>query len=109
MHKIIAGPADQSYGIHVAKLAGLPEEVINQANEMLLEFENQDDHQNIQINDNQLDLFTPEAVVDKTQTDVLTNVDSDIIDEIKSISLMNKTPFELMNLINDWQQRLIKD
>jgi DNA mismatch repair protein MutS len=35
MHQVIAGAADRSYGIHVAKLAGIPESVINRANEIL--------------------------------------------------------------------------
>jgi DNA mismatch repair protein MutS len=36
LHKIVKGPADKSYGIHVAKLAGLPSAVIHKAEEMLL-------------------------------------------------------------------------
>ena len=39
MHKIEKGEADKSYGIHVAKLAGLPNEVINKANKMLIKLE----------------------------------------------------------------------
>jgi DNA mismatch repair protein MutS len=35
MHKVIAGSADRSYGIHVAKLAGLPDAVINRARQVL--------------------------------------------------------------------------
>ncbi len=41
LHKIIQGSADRSYGVHVAKLAGLPDSVIKRANELLLEFESQ--------------------------------------------------------------------
>lgn len=39
LRKIMPGPADKSYGIHVARLAGLPEEVINRAREVLTSFE----------------------------------------------------------------------
>ncbi len=42
LRKIIAGPSDQSYGIHVAKLAGIPREVIDRAKEILYNLENQE-------------------------------------------------------------------
>lgn len=42
LHKIKEGPTDKSYGIHVAKLAELPEELIIRANEILASLENQD-------------------------------------------------------------------
>ncbi|MEJ6348170.1 DNA mismatch repair protein MutS [Holzapfeliella sp. He02] len=111
LHKIIAGPADQSYGIHVAQLAGLPKEVIVQANQMLQEFEGQDKAQLVEP-DNQLDLFTAESLEEsttKTQTENSNQTNQQIINEIKSVNLMNKTPFELMNLMNQWQQKLTED
>ncbi|RAP33868.1 DNA mismatch repair protein MutS [Candidatus Marinamargulisbacteria bacterium SCGC AG-410-N11] len=43
-HKYIEGAADKSYGVHVAKMAGLPEPVIEKANELLRGFENQGAH-----------------------------------------------------------------
>jgi DNA mismatch repair protein MutS len=39
LHKIAAGSADRSYGIHVAKIAGIPEEVIERARQVLVELE----------------------------------------------------------------------
>src|SRR6202035_2956218 len=39
LHKIAPGSADKSYGIHVARLAGVPEEVLNRAREVLAEVE----------------------------------------------------------------------
>ena len=39
LHKVLPGGADRSYGIHVAKLAGIPKSVINRANEILAELE----------------------------------------------------------------------
>ncbi|RMD52455.1 MAG: DNA mismatch repair protein MutS, partial [Nitrospirae bacterium] len=40
LRKVVEGPADKSYGIHVAKLAGIPEEIIERAKEILLNLEN---------------------------------------------------------------------
>lgn len=45
MHKIVPGPADRSYGIHVAKLAGLPESVIQKSKKILLGLERE--HQSL--------------------------------------------------------------
>ena len=39
LHKIVAGAADKSYGIHVARLAGVPREVIERAKEILAQLE----------------------------------------------------------------------
>ncbi len=39
LHKVSAGPADKSYGIHVAKLAGMPESLLKRANQILKELE----------------------------------------------------------------------
>ena len=39
LHKIVAGGADKSYGIHVARLAGLPSRVIDRAEQLLTSFE----------------------------------------------------------------------
>jgi DNA mismatch repair protein MutS len=41
LHKVVPGGADRSYGVHVAKLAGMPKAVINRANEILKELEDQ--------------------------------------------------------------------
>src|SRR5690606_29843463 len=41
LHKIIEGAADKSYGIHVARLAGIPREVLQRAKEILAQLENE--------------------------------------------------------------------
>ena len=45
LRQIVLGPSDRSYGIHVAKLAGLPREVLDRANELLELLENTGDAQ----------------------------------------------------------------
>jgi DNA mismatch repair protein MutS len=44
LHKIAAGSADRSYGIHVARLAGVPDEVLDRAKEVLIELEGHQVH-----------------------------------------------------------------
>ena len=49
LHKIKEGSIDKSYGIHVAKLANLPDEVIKRANQILEVYENKEQHRDIKI------------------------------------------------------------
>jgi DNA mismatch repair protein MutS len=49
LHEIMAGPASKSYGIHVAKLAGIPHTVIHQARRMLIDFEAQKQSSSLQL------------------------------------------------------------
>ncbi len=58
LHHIIEGAADKSYGIHVAQLAGLPQEVITRANEILLKFEKTSNNQNKNILKTQTNNFS---------------------------------------------------
>ena len=41
LHTVVNGPADQSYGVHVAALAGLPQDVVDRANDLLMHLEEQ--------------------------------------------------------------------
>jgi DNA mismatch repair protein MutS len=57
MHEVIAGTADRSYGIHVAKLAGLPTPTVNRANEILNKLEKGDEASTLSLLANDLPLF----------------------------------------------------
>lgn len=109
LHKIIDGPADKSYGIHVAKLAGLPQSLLIQSQKTLTELEAKA-HQLRHPGAVQMSLFD-ETI--KTSDDKLESPASAISSEIKqvlkeiedaNINLM--TPFEAMQKLIDWQQQL---
>jgi len=87
LHKIVKGGTDQSYGIEVAKLAGLPMKVINRAKEILINIEN-------------------EKTIIKTSNPIMqlgfADIEKDnLIKEIASIDVMNMTPIESMNKLNE--------
>ena len=98
LRKILRGAADDSYGIEVAKLAGLPEGIIKRANEYLREFEK-----------------SGTAVI--ADTDSFDSFDNQISfsdigkDEVRKIleatDLNSMTPMEAMNLLNELQ-RMVK-
>ena len=93
LRKINNGGANKSYGINVAKMAGLPSYIISRANELLFDF--MDQNKNINMNDKsankQIDIF------DKNDA---------IVNEIKSISLNDLTPIDALNKLNDIKKKL---
>ena len=102
LHKILPGPADQSYGIHVAKLAGLPQAVLREASSMLKRLEAEGARE-INPSSQQLDLFSPVEVVEEN---LLKAEQEELLDEISQVNLNEKTPLEVMQLVADWQQAL---
>ncbi|UCG00161.1 MAG: DNA mismatch repair protein MutS [Spirochaetaceae bacterium] len=98
LKQIREGPTDNSYGIHVAQLAGVPLEVVRRADQMLGELkENGSSGPSPQQRDKSSDepaqplLFSPEQV---------------IRDEIRSLDLSRTTPLEALNRIAAWQKEL---
>lgn len=102
LHKILPGPADQSYGIHVAKLAGLPRAVLREASSMLKRLEAEGARE-INPSSQQLDLFSPVEVMEENP---LKAEQEELLDEISQVNLNEKTPLEVMQLVADWQQAL---
>jgi DNA mismatch repair protein MutS len=106
LHKIIPGAADKSYGIHVARLAGVPREVNERAKQILaqLESEHLDESGRPKIaargkkrprGDMQLSLFGP--------------AHHPLLDEIKEIETDRLTPLDALLLLRQWKDRLAKE
>lgn len=105
LHKIAQGPADKSYGIHVAKIAGLPESLLNRAGTVLTRFEAQSPSTDL-ISDSlrveqtniahkeQLSLFADE---DRSQ---------EIIRTLEAIDVMNMTPMQAMTALYELKNLL---
>ncbi len=88
LHKIKNGSIDKSYGIHVAKLSGMPEEVIKRANEILSFYESKP---NKKINDENVQL--------SLSFDAPVKEDSQIDKIIKEMDPLSMTPIEAINLL----------
>jgi DNA mismatch repair protein MutS len=95
LHKIIAGGADKSYGIHVAQLAGLPAPVISRANEIMTELE-KSAARGVKIN--------PQAA----QQVALFPETNPLLDELKDIDVNSLSPIEALNKLFEWQKRFSK-
>ena len=95
LHKIIAGGADRSYGIHVAQLAGLPAPVIGRANEIMAELEKTSGRA-VRIN--------PQAA----QQAMLFPETSPLLDELKRLDVNALSPIEALNKLFEWQKNFTK-
>jgi len=103
LHKIVAGAADKSYGIHVARLAGVPRPVIERSMEILAQLE--DEHLDAEGRAKiarrgksakragvQLTLFSP--------------IDHPLLDDVRRLDLNNVTPLAALQLVKQWQETL---
>ncbi|RVU77056.1 DNA mismatch repair protein MutS [Lactobacillus xujianguonis] len=110
LHKILPGPADQSYGIHVAQLAGLPHKVLREATKLLKRLEAQGASE-LGPASQQLDLFTAEAAPAPAEevSEEISPAKQDVLDQISNLYLADKTPLEVMQLVADWQDDLKDD
>jgi len=107
LRKIIPGPSDQSFGIHVAKLAGIPRQVINRAKEILFNLEKQelDDSGRPKI------AYRSAQKQDKSQF-LLFQTDKDlrILDEIREVinqtEISKLTPLDALNLLNEMREKI---
>jgi DNA mismatch repair protein MutS len=104
LHKIVPGAADRSYGIHVAKLAGLPPGVITRANSILAELEGRAHGSIAAKTSGQLDFFSLPAA----QNSDPSSFSSNILLELQGIDPDALTPFEALRLLVGWKERLNK-
>ncbi len=106
LRKIARGGADDSYGIQVARLAGVPEDVIRRAKEILKDLEEADiskrDISRIRdkiLLDGQMDLFSLSRIEKESRYD-------SIIKELKEMNIHQMTPIEAINWLDKMQERI---
>lgn len=111
LRKIVKGGADKSYGIQVAKLAGVPESVIDRAKEIVEELSANDITEvvkNIAVETAPRKKKEKEHLdeVDLAQMSLFDTVsDDDILEELKSVDIGNLTPLEALNKLYELQNK----
>lgn len=109
LHKIIDGPADKSYGIHVAKLAGLPHSLLVHSQKTLTELE-ANAHQLRHPDAVQMSLFgeVSKQVEETDSPAMLGNSveENRVLQELSEANINQMTPFEAMQKLSEWQQQL---
>ena len=111
LRKIIKGGADKSYGIQVAKLAGLPDSVIERAKEIVNELINNDITE--VVRNISVDTSSKKSKkmhldeVDLTQMSLFDTIsDDDIINELRTVDIGNLTPLEALNKLYELQNKV---
>ena len=98
LHKIVEGSASRSYGIHVAKLAGIPKSLLDRAQEKLSELEsgNPDGYMasvsKDRVCEEQISMFSPEP--------------SPVIDKLRTLNLMEITPSQAIKILEELKSAL---
>ena len=102
LRKLREGPAAESYGLHVASLAGLPERVIRRSEEIMASFSNEKHFpKGKHFSDGKLS--APTAVTEKPSQNVN---ETRVIKELSELEINRLTPLEALNIIQHWKQTL---
>ncbi len=100
LRKVEPGSASRSYGIEVAKLAGLPPEVIGRAREVLHEHENAEHQATEHLSPGARDAEP------QMQLTMFTPLSQKIVDRLKEADLNNLTPLDALNLLNELKKQI---
>jgi DNA mismatch repair protein MutS len=92
LHRVVAGGADRSYGIHVAKLAGVPRPVIHRAQELLEQLESGE--------------FRPGTESTAPFQPVLFADDHPVVETLRGLDVSTMTPLEAISTLYDLQRQL---
>lgn len=111
LHKIKEGPADKSYGIHVAELAELPKELIHRANEILASLEQgnvqtatiKKEEKTVQEQPAQLSFFDEPKEAKKQE---LTSKEKRVVEKMKELDILDLTPLQAINMLYELQKKL---
>jgi DNA mismatch repair protein MutS len=100
MYELIEAGATQSFGIHVAELAGLPKEVLKRSREILKDLESHQDSRSSLL-ESQLTFFTPQAT--PQIPDYLSSLEHDL----KALDVLNLTPMQALQKLHDLKTQII--
>jgi DNA mismatch repair protein MutS len=98
LRKVEPGAADRSYGIEVAKLAGLPNEVIVRAREVLAEHEFAEQQATAHL--------SPGATPPPTQLTIFTPLSQPVLEKLREVDLNRLTPLEALNLLAELKKEI---
>ena len=100
LHKIVAGAADKSYGIHVAQLAGVPDWVNRRAEQILSRLESKPDAQS---DSTRTKLSQPNSSESGLQMTLFEISDHPLIEKIRNLDTDNVTPMKALEMLSEWK------
>ena len=102
LRRVETGAADRSYGIEVAKLAGLPNEVILRAREVLAEHEFAEQQATAHLSPAVLSGTTPPP----TQLTIFTPLSQPVLEKLREVNLDRLTPLDALNLLAELKKEI---
>ena len=100
LHKIVEGSASRSYGIHVAKLAGIPNKLLERAKDKLIELESGEHHETVKAStfkdaeeEIQISMFMP-------------FMENPVVDKLKALDLMEITPSQAIRILEELKESI---
>jgi DNA mismatch repair protein MutS len=100
LHRVVEGPADHSYGIHVARLAGVPDEVCVRATEVLANIERHE------LNVSGDPVMHSPAADRLNQLDLFRSPADEITDRLRRIEVDSMTPIDALYLLGELQRKV---
>ncbi len=97
-HRVLPGGTDRSYGIHVARMAGVPAPVLDRAGEILAELEGKE--------------ASPQAVAPPKQQVQMSLFEAEepaVVKELKGLDVNRLTPMEALSLLDSWKRKHAKE
>ena len=109
LREIVKGGADKSYGIEVARLSGVPKEVLNRSRKILKKLENRKTLIENKIKAEQMMLFGSEFEEDfeEEETEILSENEVKVLDILKNMDLNSMSPLESLLKLNELKKILI--
>ena len=98
LRKVEPGAADRSYGIEVAKLAGLPNEVVERAREVLVQHEFAEQQATAHL--------SPGALPTAAQLTIFTPLSQPVLEKLRDVDLNRLTPLEALNLLAELKKEI---
>jgi len=114
LHILSEGPAGESYGVHVAELAGLPVSITERAKKLLKRLESPiqqsgaDDGRN-PLKNKKINVINQMSLFDTTKNDQISLIDQkkeELLQELKKLSITQTSPLQALNKIAEWQEKL---
>lgn len=106
LRKLVAGGTNRSYGIQVARLAGIPDQVIKRSKKILFDIE-QGEYATGESAC--LGIVKEEAGQGPVQLDLFRKPDNQIIEKLSRLDISSMTPLEALNFLNDLQEKVKKN
>lgn len=106
LREIVRGGADKSYGIEVARLAGLPKEILKNSQKILNKLQEKEKNKEKALQGLQLNLFEQAIEEVEEEKEVLKEEEKKIIEELRELNINRITPIEALTLLDKMKREL---